>query len=232
MKALIVCHQSPQDSGMIKTVLEERGFEITTVMGYQDKLPGIDPLEHDVTVVMGGPMGVYQADLFPYLNSEIAYLQKRLAADKPILGICLGAQLMAKALGKDVYKGKQGKEIGWLPITVLDHNSPVRYFDESLGRVMQWHGDTFDLPDNATLLASSDLYKNQIYSHGKRAIALQCHVEVTRDILETWMAIDYAELEAFNHPVPHFRAEVKERAPLLEKQMRLFMQEWLDRVLA
>lgn len=232
MKALIVCHQSPQDSGTIKTVLEERGFDITTVMGYQDKLPGIDPLDHDVSVFMGGPMGVYQADLFPYLNHEVAYLQKRLAVDKPILGICLGAQLMAKALGKDVYKGKQGKEVGFLPITVHDKSSPVRHFDESLTRVMQWHGDTFDFPDNATLLASSDLYKHQIYSHGKRAMALQCHVEVTQDILESWMAIDYAELEAFKQPVPQFRAEVKERAPLLEKQMRLFLNEWLDKVLA
>jgi GMP synthase (glutamine-hydrolysing) len=232
VKALIVCHQSPQDSGTIKAVLEERGFDITTIMGYHDRLPGIDPLEHDLTVFMGGPMGVYQADWFPYLNNEIAYLRKRLAADKPVLGICLGAQLMAKALGKNVFKGPQGKEVGWMPIRVLDKNSPVRHFDESAGRIMQWHGDTFDLPDDATLLASSDLYKNQIYSHGKRAMALQCHVEVTEDILETWMAIDYAELEAFKLPVPQFREEVKKRVPLLEKQMRLFLNEWLDTVLA
>ncbi len=230
MRVLIVSHQTPQDSGLIRTVLEERGADIELRMGYHDALPSIDPLSHDLAVFTGGPMGVYQADMFPYIDNEVAYLKKRLGADRPTLGICLGSQLMAKALGKDVYKGKQGKEIGWLPINALDKSGVARHYDENVTNVMQWHGDTFDLPDGAKRLASSPLYENQIYSVGKNAMALQCHVEVTADILEFWMATDYAELQSTGTTVPAFREQVRVQAPVLEKQTRLFLNEWLDTI--
>lgn len=232
MKALIVCHETAKDSGIIPGILERRGFDVETVLGYHDKLPGIDPLAHDLAVVMGGPMGVYQADIFPYLNSEIAYLQKRLSADRPTLGICLGAQLMAKALGKNVYPGPQGKEIGWLPIDVKDKTGPTRHLDASLTRMMQWHGDTFDLPEGATLLASSELYQYQIYTYGKKAMALQCHLEVTGDILEEWMASGYNMLEQNGSSVPQLRADTAKHLATLNKQATLFLNEWLDKVMA
>lgn len=230
MNVLIVSHQTPQDSGLIKAVLDERGADITLHMGYHDALPEIDPLAHDLAVFTGGPMGVYQADIFPYLNNELAYLEKRLAADKPTLGICLGSQLMAQALGQKVYKGTNGKEVGWMEIDVIDTDSPTRHFDASAGRVMQWHGDTFDLPAGAKRLASSPQYANQIFSHGNNAIALQCHVEVTADILESWMAGEFGDLERAGIPVPEFREQNKTRVPALEKQTRLFMNEWLAKV--
>lgn len=230
MNVLIVSHQTPQDSGLIKNILDERGARITIHMGYHDALPAIDPLAHDLTIFTGGPMGVYQADIFPYLNNELAYLEKRLAADKPTLGICLGAQLMAQALGQTVYKGTNGKEVGWMEIEVLDKNGPARHYDASAGRVMQWHGDTFDLPEGAQRLASSPHYANQIFSYGKNAIALQCHVEVTADILECWMASEFGDLERAGISVPDLREQNKTRLPALETQTRLFMNEWLAKV--
>ncbi len=231
MNVLIICHKTPEDSGIIRRVLERRGAAIDTKMAHTDPLPDIDPLHHDLAVFMGGPMGVYQADIFPYLSSEVAYLQKRLAADKPTLGVCLGAQLMARALGKNVYPGPQGKEIGWRNITVADQSGPARHLDAAHTRIMQWHGDTFDLPEGATLLASSDLYKHQIYTHGKNAMALQCHLEVTRDILEFWMATGYGELAENGLSVPQLRADTQSHLQTLNRQAELFLDEWLSGVL-
>lgn len=231
LNVLLVCHMTPQDGGTFVDLLEARGATITTVMGYHDRLAGIDPLAHDLTIVMGGSMGVYQADLFPYLDNEITYLQKRLAADRPTLGICLGAQLMAKALGKDVYPGGQGKEVGWRPIDVLDKRTPLRHLDGSIGDVMHWHGDTFDLPDSATLIAKTDQYP-QAFTHGRRAMALQCHIEVNEDILEYWLAGEYAYLEKNGGSVHAMREQTLEKLGTLKKQTALFFNEWLDEVAA
>lgn len=232
MKTLILCHKSTADSGAFTQILLERGHEVDLRLSFDDPTYGLDIAEHDVAIFMGGPMGVYQTDIFPYLNNEIHYIEKRLAAGKPYLGICLGAQLMAKAMGSEVYPGKQGKEIGWHSITVNDagQKTPVKYLDAGYTPMMQWHGDTFDLPKDATLLASSAQYQNQAIAYGDKAIGLQCHPEVTKNNIELWLATGYKELTEVGMNVPDLRAKTLKNIPLLEKQRALFFNEWLDGV--
>ena len=120
-----------------------------------DDLSAADLAECDVLVILGGPIGAYQDNLYPFLKDEIALIEKRLSSDRPVLGICLGAQLMGRALGAKVYSNC-GKEIGWAPLSLTEDGQ-----DSCLGRlnpgtrVLHWHGDTFDLPLSATLLAST-----------------------------------------------------------------------------
>jgi len=232
MKALALCHESKQDLGRFVSVLKTRGIEVDYVMGYQDKLVTIDPEAHDLAIFMGGSMGVYQTDLFPYIQNEINYLKKRISADKPTLGICLGAQMIAKAMGKNVYVGKRGKEIGWLNINISEagKNHPIHHFNHDKTPIIQLHGDTFDLPEEATLLASSDMYPNQAFSIGKNILGLQFHPEMTEDNIETHMISSIDELSKHGVSIPKFRAETQEKSALLNQQTTKFLNDWLDMV--
>lgn len=233
MKALVTCHKTHMDLGRFKGILEERGFDLEFHLGYHDEIVDIDPAEHDLAIFMGGPMGVYQADIFPYLQNEIAYLTKRISMDKPTLGVCLGAQMIAKSQGEEVFPGGAGQEIGWHNIDVNEagKRTPIRHLDQSQTKMLQWHGDTFDLPKNATLLASSKLYENQIFTIGKNILALQCHAEMMIDNVEFGMSTGYRNIQNTGSTVPKLRTETHERTDLLNKQTALFFNEWLDNVI-
>src|SRR5262249_23064037 len=141
----------------------------------------------ELLVVMGGPIGVYQAADYPFLVSELQALERRLGQSKPTLGICLGAQLVAAALGSRVYKGFQS-EIGWSSVQVANvPDNVLTPLANGKTPVLHWHGDTFDVPVGATLLASSELYENQAFAFGKNVLALQFHIEVTASDFERWM---------------------------------------------
>ncbi len=234
MKTLVVCHKVKNDLGRFKDVLEAREIEIDFAIGYHDKLVNIDPMEHDLAIIMGGSMGVYQADMFPYLYNEIDYIKARIDKDKPTLGVCLGAQMVAKAMGKEVYPGARGKEVGWHEITLNDvgQKHPIHHFNKELTKIIQWHGDTFDLPEEATLLASSEQYKNQVFQVGNNILALQFHPEMTPDNIEFNSIGSVNELENIGLSVIDFRAETAERSALLDKQTKLFLNDWLDMVLS
>lgn len=215
-QVLAIRHMYSASLFTLEEAFRSRGFDITYVEGYTADLKHIDPLTPDVMVVLGGAMGVYQADLFPYLHDEIALIQKRVAADRPLLGICLGAQLMAKALGKNVYKGQNGSEIGYMDIdlTTAGEKSPLRHFDKKLTKILQWHGDTFDLPDSATLLATSPKYTNQAYQVGKNAFAVQFHPEVNHAGFENTL------VEACSHiDVLALRTQSAQCTAKMERQM-------------
>ncbi|NQZ14151.1 MAG: gamma-glutamyl-gamma-aminobutyrate hydrolase family protein [Alphaproteobacteria bacterium] len=233
MKVLVVSHKTDKDIGSLDPILVERGYDVTRILSYMDAIETIDPLGHDLAIFTGGPMGVYQAEDYPYLKQELKYLEKRVANDKPVLGICLGAQLLAKALGSDVFPGSNGKEIGWVDVRVNEDGmkTPVRHLDAGQTKMMQWHGDTFKLPEGAVRLASSDLYKNQAYSYGKNIMALQCHPEVQREIIELWLACGSEELEENNLTVQGIRADSKKNLLTLQHQTQAFFNEWLDEVL-
>jgi len=142
-------------------------------------------------IVLGGPMGVYEQDRYPFLRQEIRLIEEALRLDKPILGVCLGSQLLASALGAPVTKGKT-KEIGWHPITLTQAalRDPLWVGLEPSFVAYHWHGDVFGLPSGAVSLASSELTKHQAFRHGRSAYGVLFHMEVTeaiiRDMVETF----------------------------------------------
>ncbi len=147
-----------------------------------------DLKELAAVVVMGGPMGVYQESIYPFLKDEYFFINKIVEKRIPYLGICLGAQLLAKSLGAEVKKNK-AKEIGWSDVTLTDQGVVSDIFlglPDAL-RVFQWHKDTFNLPDNSVLLASSDLCKHQAIRCGGNAYGLQFHVEATPEMITDWV---------------------------------------------
>lgn len=137
---------------------------------------------------MGGPMGVYEEEQYPWLTTEKKLIREAIAAGKPVLGICLGAQLIAAALGAKVYPNKE-KEIGWYPVQFHPDLAP------SPTTVFHWHGDTFDLPENAEHLAETPVCKNQAYRVGDRVYGLQFHFEITLAAMENMLSHLEGELQ-------------------------------------
>lgn len=144
-----------------------------------EKLPGIE--EYDWLLIMGGPMNIYQERQYPWLKEEKACIDRALAAGKTLLGICLGAQLLADRLGSPVYAGPE-REIGWWPLRLTEAGRRSLLFgdlDQTLS-AYHWHGDTFDLPAGATCLASSAVCAQQAFLYDQRVLGLQFHFEVTQ----------------------------------------------------
>ena len=233
-QALVLSHIVFEDLGLFEAPLRARGFEIENVLAAEARYPLQKAESCELLVIMGGPMGVYEQQDYPFLTGEIALIRQRLAARKPILGICLGAQLMAAALGARVYPGENGKEIGWSAIQSAPNLTPPNWFAPLLAdglEVLHWHGDTFDLPPSVLHLASSKLYANQAFAVEDFALALQFHPEVTAAGLESWYTGHAAELNRTGISIPALRSAAQNHAAALERATKRFFNLWLDTVL-
>jgi GMP synthase-like glutamine amidotransferase len=179
MRAHYLQHVPFEGLGSIEHWLETAGFAITCTQFFHPlTLPAVQ--EIDLLVVMGGPMSVNDETAFPWLVAEKTFIREVIEAGKPVLGICLGAQLIASAMGARVYANPQ-KEIGWFPITgVASHDRSLFGFPASMD-VFHWHGETFDLPVGATLLAQSEACRHQAFQLGSSVIGLQFHLETTTE---------------------------------------------------
>lgn len=228
--ATAIRHLAFEDLDNFGPVLESRGYRIGYREAGIDDIAAIDPFGHDLLIVLGGPIGVYDDADYPFLRDEIRLLERRLAAGKPTLGICLGAQLMARALGARVYSSGR-KELGWSPLTLTaaGRDSPLAALAPEKTRVLHWHGDTFDLPAAATLLASTPLFPHQAFSAGPHALALQFHAEVTAPKLERWFIGHAGEIAATpGVDVRSLRRDTAALAPALERQGAEMLGRWLD----
>jgi GMP synthase-like glutamine amidotransferase len=170
--------------GTIQNWIESHGHSLSiTQFFHDDTLPKIDDI--DWLIIMGGPMGVYDESTFPWLVKEKEFISEAIRQNKKVLGICLGAQLIASALGAKVYPNVQ-KEIGWFPVNLTEtgKKSPLfKSFPEQI-EVFHWHGDTFFLPEGARCLAESEACKHQAFSFEKHVLGLQFHLEVERNNVE------------------------------------------------
>jgi GMP synthase (glutamine-hydrolysing) len=229
--ALAMTHVPFEDLGSLAAVLAERHYAVQTVDACTADLPELDPLAPDLLVILGGPVGVNETDRYPFLGEELQLIRRRLQARLPTLGICLGAQLMAAALGATVQVGRNGKEIGWAPLRAGAAAATCPALAELLApgvQVLHWHGDTFDLPAGATHLAASARYVNQAFAVGRHALGLQFHPEVQAATLERWYVGHACELGAAQIDIPQLRAAAARHAPTLEEAARRFWRRWLD----
>lgn len=192
---LAVYNVAYEGLGTFDPVFRHDGVSVQPFRAFDAKgvWPAVDTF--DALVIMGGPQSAYQQKQYPYLTREIALIAQALKLKKPILGVCLGAQLVATALGAKVAKNR-AKEIGWYPL-MREPGAEGDPLCDPFGQtetVCQWHGDTFTLPKGATQLFSSPLCAQQGFRYGANVYALQFHVEVTEAMLRMWLSANRAEL--------------------------------------
>jgi GMP synthase (glutamine-hydrolysing) len=227
--AIAIRHVAFEDAGLLAPLLAEAGWSVTYCDASTDDLGTASIAEADLLIVLGGPIGVYEVDAYPFLAREIALLERRLKQGLPTLGICLGSQLMAKALGARVYAGPV-KEIGWgaVALTPAGQESCLKPLSKERATVLHWHGDTFDLPAGAVRLASSAAYENQAFAYGSRALALQFHIETEPRQLEAWYVGHTMELASVGLSVPSLRAATAAVADEARTQARRVFGAWLE----
>jgi len=190
MKRLLVFQHVPHEIlGTFNPLLKDAGFRIRYINFGRtpDAIPEID--KYDGLIILGGPMCVDQADKYPHLLAEIKAIQAAMESNMPVLGICLGAQLIAKALDAGVRQNPV-KEIGWYDVTPTPDGEKDPLFKHFSGtkKIFQWHGDTFDVPRKGVLLASSPECSNQAFRFGDRTYGLQFHLEVDAALIERWLS--------------------------------------------
>ena len=225
--ALALRHVAFEDVGVWAETLDAHGYDLAYAEVGSRSLPLDRVAACDVLIVLGGPIGVYETDAYPFLVEEIAAVKGRLAARRPILGVCLGAQLMAAALGARVAPGP-GKEIGYAPVELLPaaKASPLAALDGV--SALHWHGDAFDLPQGGERLAATPLCPNQAFRIGDWALALQFHVEADPQRIESWLIGHTAELSKAGVDPRTIRADALRHGPALAEAGRRLLAAWLE----
>lgn len=226
MECIAVYHIAFEDLGTLAAPLRARGYDI------RYRHAGTDPLSHqewlgaDLVVVLGGPIGVGDVDAYPWLHDEIAGLRARLGRQLPTLGICLGAQLMASALGGGVARRPDAIELGWREL-ILD--IPRGVLDELAGvPVLHWHGDNITLPPDVASLASTPGTPCQAFAVGDYALGLQFHAEFAGAQLEAWLSGHAVELAHGGIDLHELRIDTARHAATLEGAGTAVLQRWLD----
>jgi len=232
MRVLVLQHIACEHPGVFSEVMRERGVEQAPVeLDENEPLP--DWREFDAVLAMGGPMGAGDDADHPWLAAEKQLVRDAVEADRPFLGVCLGVQLLAAALGARVYEAER-PEVGLLPVELTAEGRDDPLFaglDERLPS-LQWHGDTFDLPSGGVRLARSPLVPNQAFRAGERAYGVQFHLEVTGDMAREW-----GEVPVYRRSLAdtlgeergaRFIADVGRRADDLHPPARRLFGNWLD----
>lgn len=225
-KILIVVHQETSDPGLVGQLLRENGYDLDIrcpAIGHS--LPSTME-SYSGTIVFGGPMSANDDNTLPFIRTELDWIPIALESEKPYLGICLGAQMLARVLGGKVTPHEDGiREIGYVPIqpTLCSHNPLAK-----LSHVYHWHKEGFEVPRDAALLATGEVFPNQAFRYGKSAYGVQFHPEITKDMIGVWttnaadqMAIPDAqsyEEQVANHD---------RYAATVEHWLRGFLPHWL-----
>jgi len=223
--ALILRHLAFEDLGAFAPVLRNAGYRLKEVEAAMAPLP--DPLEPDLVVVLGGPIGVNDGAAYPCMTEERDWLAMRLADDRPTLGLCLGAQLMAAALGARVAPIAE-KEIGFAPLTLTaaGRAGPLGHLADI--PVLHWHGEGFDLPAGAERLAATPACPNQAFALGPNLLGLQCHPEAGMlPDFERWLIGHSAELAQAGIAPEALRQDAKAHGPALRAAGQAMFRHWL-----
>lgn len=229
-EVVAIRHVGFEHLGTFAPVLRERFAAVRYVEAGRDDIAGIDAASPALIAVLGGPIGAYEEAAYPFLLDELALIQRRLAEGGALLGVCLGAQLIARALGARVYPGA-AKEIGWAPVELTDEGraSPLGRLRDCGNRVLHWHGDTFDLPAGAARLASTAITENQAFALGGDVLGLQFHVEIDPAEIEHWLIGHACEIAATDGAaVGTIRDDTRAFGPALAACGPRLLTDWLD----
>ena len=192
-KIYVLQHHPAENLGMIAEALESAALAWQYVRVFDGHPIPVDMKGAGGLIVMGGPEAVYQLDRYPYLRAEMALIENALKIGRPVLGVCLGSQLLAATLGVNVRRGAQ-KEIGWYPVKLRPEarNDPLLHGLPEKFVACHWHGDIFELPAGAMPLASSELTELQAFRYGDKSWGLLFHVEMTQQIV-TALVSEFSE---------------------------------------
>jgi GMP synthase (glutamine-hydrolysing) len=227
---LAVRHVAFEDLGLLGPLVAARGYAVR----YHDA--GIQPFDSeallapDLLIVLGGPIGVYESEAYPFIADEIAAIAARLTAGKPMLGICLGAQMMAAALGARVAPGPV-KEIGWAPLTLTAAGQNSVLSPLGNNAVLHWHGDNCELPAGCTWLASTRHCPVQAFTLAPFQLALQFHLETEPARFESWLVGHTVELTKAGIDPRELRAQARRAGPVTRELGKKVLAAWLDRAL-
>ncbi|MGD0418735.1 MAG: glutamine amidotransferase [Xanthobacteraceae bacterium] len=230
-KCLAVRHVAFEDLGLLGPLVAACGDGVR----YHDA--GIQPfdaetlLAPDLLIVLGGPIGVYERDSYPFIADEVAAIAVRLEADKPMLGICLGAQMMAAALGARVAPGPV-KEIGWAPLTLTADGQKSVLAPLGATPVLHWHGDNCELPTGCTRLASTPHCPVQAFACTPSQLALQFHLETEPASFESWLVGHTVELGKAGIDPRQLRTQARTVGPATRELGQKVLAAWLDKAAA
>lgn len=228
--ALALRHLAFEDLGLIEPLLAQRGFEVCYHEAGVDDFSAVDLDAVDLLIVLGGPISVEDDARFPWLNDEVTLIRQRLDSARPLLGICLGAQLMARALGARV-RPMGAREIGFAPLALTAAGQDTALVELGSQPLLHWHGDQFELPVGMATLAGTPLCPHQAFAPHPRALGLQFHPEVDPARFEQWLIGHIDELDRAGIEPGELRAALAREAAGLKAALGRLMDRWLDQAL-
>jgi GMP synthase (glutamine-hydrolysing) len=230
-ECIAIRHVAFEDVGLLSGLLAERGFSLQYLEAGVDGINTAEIVAADLVVILGGPIGVYEGDRYPFLRGELAAIRARLDAKRATLGVCLGAQTIAKALGAEVAPGP-AKEIGWgsIALTEAGKRSVLAPFADV--PVLHWHGDNASLPPGAVNLASTPACPHQAFAVGETILALQFHIEADPARIEQWLIGHTVELGKAGIDPRAIRRQAAEVGPVTARAGRDVLGAWLAQACA
>jgi GMP synthase (glutamine-hydrolysing) len=228
MKSVLALrHVHFEDLGTLEPLLRDRGFGVQYLDPTMEDLSRVDAAESDLLIALGGPIGAFDEAVYPFLADELRLLEQRLATGRPLLGICLGAQLIARLLGATV--APMGfKEIGFGALTLTDEGRRSVLAPLAGVPVLHWHGDRWELPPTGRLLAGTDCCAHQAYAVGDAVLGLQFHLEIDARRIERWLVGHCCELAQAGIDPRTLRADALRHGAALEEAARGTIGAWLD----